>query len=402
MAAYRPVLYRVAASRTGGGPVPPVVFCDIYFNGTYYKSLSKTQYEQQNTTDSEFEFDIADAAQEYLKHQPLTNGGSVILEASNVFTQCYCRFRSSGFDSNGFLIPEDTAPIQGTGSQLPVAGTGTDSDTCTIINAALQHEDNQDLSMHLAAHKTNLDWQESALPLTHRPATYKVCPGDSDYFPYIDTEAREPKCIRLSYRLKGQSGFTTVQWCKPCVPLVALGAITLPNAMVGQPYSYSFGASSETAIEVIDQGKPSWMIITITQDEPTAYTVTITGTPPEGSDEENVFVGFDLTNCGGAGLLAVDQHITVYEEGTCLPITLLALTIVGDDLQITFNAGAWAAVTVQFSPDGTTWSNNSTGAPVSPRLYPYALLPSGSQYLRLIGHCTGGINFTSSSLPIPA
>ena len=59
MAAYRPIVYRVSTIRTDGQPVPPVVYCDIYFDGTYYKSLSKTQYDKLNTTSSEFEFDIS-------------------------------------------------------------------------------------------------------------------------------------------------------------------------------------------------------------------------------------------------------------------------------------------------------------------------------------------------------
>lgn len=318
MAAYRPVVYRVAAKRTDGQPVPPVVYCDIYFDGTYYKSMSKTQYDKLNTTDSEFEFDISDSAQEFLRYQLPVNGGSVVLEASNVFKQCACKFRSSGFDSDGFLTVEDTAPVQGTGSQPPVAGTGTASDTCTIINASLQHEDNQDLATHLDDFKTNLNWQESALPLTHRPATYKVCPGDSDYFPYIDTESREPKCIRLNYRLKGQSGFTTVQWCKPCVSVALVGTVTLPNAYVGLPYNYSFDVTGEAPLSVINQGYPTWMNVAITSTSPTNHTLHLTGTPPEGSDEEGVFVGFDIENCGGGSNIPIDEHINIFPPGSCM------------------------------------------------------------------------------------
>ncbi len=70
-AAYRPVTLTVSATATGGG-TPPVVYCDIYVNGTYYKSLEKTQY----TVSGQWKFDIQDACQEVLESNIAANGGT--------------------------------------------------------------------------------------------------------------------------------------------------------------------------------------------------------------------------------------------------------------------------------------------------------------------------------------
>lgn len=192
------------------GP-PKIVYCDVYIDGTYYKTINKTAPISETLTDARFEFDIQDALQEYLTKITPTNGGAVII--NDVLHSVYCKYRSSSFDADGFLIPDPTVPIQATGKQPAVAGTGTQGNTFFAINAALQHPDNQELSTHLDSFKTGT-WAAGMYPLTHRPNKYKVCRQDSDYFPAINV-GNTINCLRLNYRLRNTSIFQTIDNCPP-------------------------------------------------------------------------------------------------------------------------------------------------------------------------------------------
>lgn len=214
-AAYRPVIVRVAAADTNGQIFPPVVYCDIYFNGIFYKTIAKTLYDKADTYDSEWQFDMQDAAQEYLQNIVTANGGTSILLHPEAFTECYCMLRSSVIDANGFLVPEGTAPVQGTGSNQPVAGSGgTNTNTFFILNCVLQHEDNQDLATHLNSYKSNT-WQPLCYPLSHRPNIY-IDIDKSDYFPLFisglgntpnDTDSLTNPIVALRYKYFGQTHF---------------------------------------------------------------------------------------------------------------------------------------------------------------------------------------------------
>jgi hypothetical protein len=219
MAAYRPILIRASTQATGGSPKPPVVYCDIYFGGVFYKTLSKTQFSKLNPTSSEWEFDIQDAAQEYLKKYIADNGLSLIIEVPQVMTKCFCKIRSSGINTRGFIQTEDVAPVQGTGSTAPISGTGTLSNTFFILNSTLQHEDNQDLAGHLTAFKRRT-WSPDAFPLTHRPDRYELSSVDSDFFPIVYTGADIPASLVLNYRYRNQSTWRTA---------VASSVIACPN-----------------------------------------------------------------------------------------------------------------------------------------------------------------------------
>jgi len=206
-AAYRPIVLSVNASRTDGEPIPPVVYCDIYFGGVYYKTLSKTAFDKlESATSSSWTFDIQTACQEYLTiKQPLFNGTSIEV-AHSAFTKCYCRFRSSGYDASGFVTTENVAPIQGTTTSYPVNGTGTQSNTFTILNAVLQNEDNQNLKLRLDEFKQG-SWSYDASPLTMRPKYYYMDRGCSDYFPaFITSIVRK---VKLFFKYVGQNTFHT-------------------------------------------------------------------------------------------------------------------------------------------------------------------------------------------------
>jgi len=230
-AAYRPIILKTIATRTDGQPVPPVVYCDIYIGGIYYKSLSKTQYSAVSVGDSEWTFDIADALQEVLSYSIPLYGESLIKLLPNNFRQVYVKFRSSGFDVAGFIVPEGTAPVQGTGSNPPVAGTGTQSNTFYAINATLQHLESQDLATHLNSMKT-LTWSGNAYPLTHRPSTkYKVCVGDNDYKAIVYLGADGLGGISIDYTTNaGVSGITDYTYPAPELPAISgKGIYNIPN-----------------------------------------------------------------------------------------------------------------------------------------------------------------------------
>lgn len=205
IAAYRPIIFQVQATRTDGAAQPPYVSCDIYIGDVYYKSVLRTAPETLTSEYSIFQFDISDALQEYLQPDLATLNNNDVLQAVHTSGKVFCRFRSSGLDSDGFTVEEGTRPVQGTKFTDPVAGTGTQSNTFFVVNSALQHEDNQNLATHLTAYKTG-EWANNAFPLTHRNRYY-FCNNDSDHFPFIYTGDCLATDIVLRYRLKGESSF---------------------------------------------------------------------------------------------------------------------------------------------------------------------------------------------------
>lgn len=220
---YRPIILIATARPGSSAGVPPVVYCDIYIAGQYYKSLSKSiakeVIESMGDTYANFEFDIQDALQEYLIYRPLVNGGFGMLGASNyannadTYINCLCEFRSSHLDADGFIVVEGTAPVQRTATALPEAGVGYESNEFYVFNATLQHEENQNFLTHLDYYLTNNTVTTGVAkifgisPLTHRPLIYKICVGDSDYYPFVDTSSNSYTKIRLNYTDKEGGGF---------------------------------------------------------------------------------------------------------------------------------------------------------------------------------------------------
>jgi len=233
-AAYRPVMFKVTAQSTYVTSQPPVVYCDIYFGGVYYKTLSKTL----PLASGEWQFDIQDAAQEYLRRYLPPNGGTDLYNAYPAMSQVFCRFRSSGINTNTFIVQEGAIPVQGTGTITPVAGGGTQSNTVYVVNATLQHEDNQILTSHLNSFKAGT-WSAAAFPLTHRPVRYRLHLGNSDYFPLAYTGNSPLKAIKVYYRYKGQSTYNVLNksFDNPC-PIVL--AATTPTSVDSTNQQLSF------------------------------------------------------------------------------------------------------------------------------------------------------------------
>lgn len=312
-AAYRPVVLRVSATRTDGNATPPLVYCDIYVNGIFYKSMPRTQYALLNPSDSEWQFDIQDACQEILSQMIASNGGSSIVQAPTLIASVYCKFRSSGYDVNGFLTSEGTAPIQGTGTTAPTAGTGTQSNTFFVAMSALQHEQNQDLPSHLNYFK-NGTWASNVYPLTHRPNEYKVCAGDSDYFPIVNLGSSDPLCLKLYYKYNSADGYSSASMCGevPCTG-VSIPAFAFSDAISGTAYSKSITIVGTTPLTLSIIAKPAWMSIDLTGN-----TLTFSGTPGGGDIASAVPVNFSITNACGSD--AAYKSINVVSSCTAVAI----------------------------------------------------------------------------------
>jgi hypothetical protein len=249
-AAYRPIVFQVTATPTTGTGQPPVVYCDIYFGGTYYKSVSKTL----PLSSGVWQFDIQDAAQEYLRRYLPPNGGNAIYQGTPSMTKVSCKFRSSGTNTNGFLVPEGLEPKQATGQNPATGGTGTSSNSFFVVNSTLQHEDNQDLSAHLNSLKSGT-WSAQAFPLTRRPQRYFIPAGSSDFFTLAYIGESPVKCIKVYYRNRGQNTYQSASKCfdNPCPVMepflsfepsgetnqkVVLSWNTLPYYVTGVKFEY--------------------------------------------------------------------------------------------------------------------------------------------------------------------
>jgi hypothetical protein len=90
-----------------------------------------------------------------------------------------------------------------------------------------------------------------------------------------------------------------------CVRIGFVTPPTLPDGVVGTPYSYSFDVNGTPPYgPIVDEGIPVWMTVSLS-----GATVTLSGTP---TDSGAVTVGFSIENCGGdANFIDVNQTITI-------------------------------------------------------------------------------------------
>lgn len=200
-AAYTPIIYRCKAtipSATSQNYVCPVVYCDIYIGGIYYKSLSRSQYIKNDGSAPEYEFDIQDAIQELMDYNLPRLGGNVIEEFTNTIKTVFVKFRNAFIDANGFSISEQVAPIQGTSSSAPSEGGGIKSKQIYVLNSVIQHEEKQNLEELLESYKTGT-WA-NAYPITKRPKLFKLCKQDSSHFPIITSVRPQEICIKAKLK----------------------------------------------------------------------------------------------------------------------------------------------------------------------------------------------------------
>ncbi|MCZ2085373.1 MAG: hypothetical protein LC112_13985 [Flavobacteriales bacterium] len=377
VAAYRPIL--IDTTITGN---PPVTYCDVYILGQFYKTISKTQ--------PPFVFDIQDAVQEYIQKVLPVNGGSSIL--NNVLHQTYCKIRSSQLDPNGFIQPDGPVPVQATGTNPPIAGGGTQTNTFFVVNAVLQHEDNQDLEVHLNSFKQGT-WANNMYPLSHRLNGYKICKNDSDYFPVVNI-GNTISCLRLYHRPKGSNIFSATTNCNPgCVPVSFSYNDPFPNANAGQPYSYSINLLGTSPFIFNGTTMPPWLNANITGN-----VLTFSGNAPGTPIVQDV--EFEVTNCGGSvqGVVTTIQTVVL----SC-GITLSGISIFVDYIIVggnyvyevlwTNNGGTPSSVQLEYSIDGgVTWLpvGNFTQTSTTSANYSVNSTVDTSHILRLTPFCSPG------------
>lgn len=179
-AAYRPI--RVSCMGSTAGGLNKVVYCDIYANGTYYKTLTSTS--GQSAAGAVFwVFDLQDAAQELVKPVILPVDYDTPATCQDVFVALQVKFRGSTTDASGFIVPDGPVPVQGTADTPAKPGGGVASAVFYALNASLKHEDNQDLQTHLSLYNEYYHTTANikVLTLSHRLAMqYFNGPNEND------------------------------------------------------------------------------------------------------------------------------------------------------------------------------------------------------------------------------
>lgn len=306
-AAYRPIVFQVSATKTDGTSLPPVVYCDVYINNIFYRTISKTQYINNTGTYSVWKFDIQDCCQEVLQKFIPNNSDSTIQNPATVIKSIYCKFRSSGIDTNGFIQPEGTPPIQGTSKNAPVAGTGTQSNTFWVLNAVLQHESNQSLLAHLNYFKVGT-WDGSTYPLTER-GIYKICKQDSDSFAIVSN--KQPVCVYINYHLRNNLILQTATHCPTVCVGVSVGSYDLGTATNGVPYNVSIPLSGDAPFTLgTILNKPSWMTVAIITSGGGTSDLTITAQGLGGFGYEVTFSGTPIVGD------VINMHIEWTSDGS--------------------------------------------------------------------------------------
>lgn len=203
-AAYRAILSRVVVENISDFIPPAIVYCDIYINGLFYKTITRTFTALISKDTCEYVFDIQDAMQEYLDRRdaPL-NGGVTVQDIKNL-CRVYCKYRSSTYSPAGYIVPEGIVPQQATSETPAIPGGGLQSNSFYVINAVLQHNDNQDISSHLNFYK-NKTWNAGVKPATHRPKKINILDFQNDYYPVIVPDDVCPAKVRIKYRYKDQT-----------------------------------------------------------------------------------------------------------------------------------------------------------------------------------------------------
>lgn len=180
--AYRPIF--IYGEDNGASGVCEVMYCDVYFDGVFYKTVSSySPFTVLGGGATLYRFDIQALAQEYIQTQvyditkinfdevyrsPIVKNGMAI---------CACYIRTSVTDAYGRVTPQTPLPIQGTIDSAPAAGGGTvcTPSTFNIINATLQATDIQLIEQQLARTRVNVQSFSGGTPST-LDSRYRVYP----------------------------------------------------------------------------------------------------------------------------------------------------------------------------------------------------------------------------------
>lgn len=237
--AYNPIPY--TAEDDGATGIPPVVYCDVYFDFTYYKTLTSTSPAQISGPVSFWKFDISGLAQEYmitlLPDITGTSPATMYVSGGPAYgaTVAYVKFRISTQDSFGVITPGGVAPVQATVDSPAIAGDGWQTDTFMIINSAQQATDIIALESQLKAFRISGAFIGGFFPQNVDPL-YRVYP-----LSYL----KKQKIYKNDY------GMLPVLCCR--------------NAFLGLHSAYAniyiFGFSSPGVITYIDTVSSAYMLV---------------------------------------------------------------------------------------------------------------------------------------------
>lgn len=259
MAAYRPIIFRVQATTTGGDPVPPFVTMDVYIKGIYYQSQVVTVPDSFTDTFSQWSFNASGILKTFLAIDLPNINNTDLVQGTHASANMFVRFRASDVDGNNFTSDEPTAPVQGTKFTDPVAGTGLQSNSFFVINATLQHEDNQNIEVHLNSFKQGV-WSENAFPQTHRKK-YFFCNDSSDHYPVIYRGTCVDADITLFYRLKGTTDFLSVTAIQPSVCAASTYEVAVAGLEVTVHLDAALPAGETVQVQYKKTGDPTWLTV---------------------------------------------------------------------------------------------------------------------------------------------
>ena len=195
VAAYRPILLTATESNLSG--YPSVTYCDVYIAGVFFKTLQNTNMTDYHTTFgsyvSNWTFDIQGVVQEALgTFMPdITLATVQNTGASQGMVAVTCLFRTSTRNAYGVVTPQGPVPVQATVDTAAVSGGGYVGNNFFVLNASLQHLEDQALLSNLRQYAvTNagsmvVDASTIGLyPLSHMPRA-RVYLSDYGKYPLL-------------------------------------------------------------------------------------------------------------------------------------------------------------------------------------------------------------------------
>lgn len=244
--AYRPIVFKCKATTGAVNRICPVVYCDIYVNDVYFKTLSKTQFSTDDGVSAEYEFDIQDAMQELMEFQIPKVNGTTLEEYPQAIKSVYVKFRNAILDPKGFTISEQQAPIMATSSSPAVSGEGTRSANVIIVNILVQHEENQNVPQLLSSYKTGV-WKNDSFPLTKRPRIYQLCKKDSSHFPIMTDSKIQKICVRYKSIYGAVAEFCQII-LTPCPIITGLAYSVARKNETQQTFTFSWDNTTDSRV----------------------------------------------------------------------------------------------------------------------------------------------------------
>ena len=209
-AAYNEI--KVQAHDDGVGGITPVVYCDVYMNEVFFKTVSSSSPIVVTGAATVWEFDLSGVAQEYMRsvvpdvRYPTTSGVAAMQELFlapplyNLYihggaARMRCKLRRGTADSYGVVTPQAPVPVQETVDSAAIAGGGYAIDPFYVVNSALQLNYDHNTNMRFALNEYRrtgifstagymVDGGNRLYPLSHLEEG-KIYANDYGQFPVV-------------------------------------------------------------------------------------------------------------------------------------------------------------------------------------------------------------------------